>query len=345
MTSAPFDPVAILVLADAEDSVTEPDANKEMKKAIKEEIKNEIRSVRESADKYHWIGGFHFNEEWMPFMDAILETLRSFLRQLQADNKAKNLTYQNLLVMVSVVQEIKTCIPEKNRLIESQIAQSEKASKAPYEPINSEMYRMIGEMMQLSKLCTFLDVFIDGENVTANHLRRENNMISYIMIGRRHQFGDLTDVKPHSLMSYSSHFKENIVCLMPAVADEHINYLLTFGKKLDMLDDEYKQLIDGFDLKELVSSDVTEIGEKKIDELINMTSYLQGSGYSREWRSTLVNKIESLRPIIQRGGNGSEIKEAIQYLNFNYYRIRNAYDKKRKIYATPPKFGRKIGQH
>ncbi|EGT41559.1 hypothetical protein CAEBREN_09586 [Caenorhabditis brenneri] len=89
---------------------------------------------------------------------------------------------------------------------------------------------------------------------------------------------------------------------------------------------------------QLIKVDAKEIGEKRMAEMVEMIGFLSQNGHSQKWKEAMLAKIEEARAFIQQNDLTFEMKEAIQHLNFQYYRIRNAYSKVMAAKAAPETF-------
>ncbi|CAL2050944.1 unnamed protein product [Caenorhabditis brenneri] len=311
-----FNPLTLVSMADATDGIQSPQHKLVIKQVLQENIETITNSVLDEVIEHKYAGSGHLTEEWIETVTSYMTCLRGFIAQLRSETTP--LTYQQLVIIVGTVFDIHHNVIKKEHAFELPSLECQHDPNRPFEKMNCELHRKIREMVQLAKSMFFLDLYTKSESATADFLRRKREVAAHIMIGNQRRMGQTSDDKLRSMM--------------PAVADSHIQMVIEYLRKRKLITGDLS------DLDQLVKVDAKEIGEKRMAEMVEMVGFLSQNGHSQKWKDAMLTKIEEARAFIQQNDLTFEMKEAIQHLNFQYYRMRNAYTKVMAAKAAPETF-------
>ncbi|KAF1748603.1 hypothetical protein GCK72_025070 [Caenorhabditis remanei] len=273
---------------------------------IDAQIVTVIALLNTSIRKYMWTGGWDFLDEWYPYMMAISDNIRECLQQIYCSdsNFGRRMTYEESLAMLSVLREMENCILAKNKKLDSQILMREQNKNRSFEPLESECYRKIGEIVTLtvSNRLIYYSLYFDGSGAV--------NCDGLLL-----QFKQIRD-------------------LMPTISDEHAKLLLQVEKMRALPGGEILEHIP------MVNTNTTDNGNRMITELTTMTKYLVQHRFSRNWRKAIIDKIAEIQPIVDEGRNTMETREAFQWLHQKYYRIREEYEQAKNRAERSPNLDR-----
>ncbi|CAI2356142.1 unnamed protein product [Caenorhabditis sp. 36 PRJEB53466] len=124
----------------------------------------------------------------------------------------------------------------------------------------------------------------------------------------------------HERVSEGLHMLEDIMTLMPEVANEHVK-VITHLRVLKFCFEQESADLPKIDLLEPEFD-----GIKKCDEIIIMSQFLVKRGYSRNWQKAVTVQMEEFRAVLSSTSPGNQLLEITSIIHNLYYRLCRAFE-------------------